>query len=159
MTKDTVFLTQEIKSAEENNVRIEYYTLDCSTQEIYMCPGDLICICNVLYDYAHIFEAFIQEAEEQGEEWRKYTYEYHLDRCRNIQEKIESVMGYSTEKAIEKCRKKQGKPMQDEDVGEDALVLLVRRMRKKQSKLNSEISEQDDFKSLNGQMELKDFIK
>lgn len=44
MTRETVDITSEIGKAEEDGVRIEYYTLDGKAPEIYMCPGDLIII-------------------------------------------------------------------------------------------------------------------
>lgn len=143
MTEDTVAITQEIKSAEESGVRIEYYTMDGPNRDIYMCPGDLMCICNVLYDYSRIFEDFIKEAKEKGEAWKEFTYGYHLNRCRKIQKKIEESLGYSTEAAIINCRKKQGRKEKDDDVGEDALTLLVRKNTGKPVKLLKEKEEQE----------------
>ena len=49
---ETIKMTSEIMDAEEQSVRIEYYALDGKKPEIFMCPGDLIIICNVLHDYA-----------------------------------------------------------------------------------------------------------
>ena len=46
--------------AEEEGIRIEYYTLDGEKPEIRMCPGDLMIICNVLHDYAQM----LREAAE-----------------------------------------------------------------------------------------------
>lgn len=173
MIEDLVMISQDIKTAEDNNIRIEYYTMNGSTKDIYMCPGDLMYICNVLYDYGRIFEAFMQEANNQGEEWKKYTYEYYLNRCKKIQKKIEESLGYSTEAAIINCRKKQGKPKQNEDVGEDALVLAIKHARKKQEQqpvkkttepervvktLKKNENKTDDT-GIAGQIELEDFLK
>lgn len=175
MIEELVMISQDIKTAEDNDIRIEYYTMEGSTKEISMCPGDLMYICNVLYDYGRIFEEFMQEANNQGEEWKKYTYEYYLSRCRKIQKKIESSIGYSTEAAIDKCYKKQGKSKQDEDVGEDALVLAIKHARKKQEeqikkkatepekvvktvkKNEKKIDNVDN--GIAGQIELEDFLK
>lgn len=101
MTKETVNITSEIEKAEEDGIRIEYYTLDGKTPEIYMCPGDLIIICNVLYDYAKMLE----EAAELSIGYEQGQYLYHIKRCGGIRGKIETAMGYSTEQAIETCIK------------------------------------------------------
>ena len=173
MIEESVMISQDIKTAEDNNIRIEYYTMNGSTKDIYMCPGYLMYICNVLYDYGRIFEAFMQEANNQGEEWKKYTYGYYLNRCRKIQEKIESSIGYSTEAAIDKCREKQGKSKQDDDVGEDALVLALKHARKRQeqqpakkttepektAKTVKKNEKKTDDTGIAGQIELEDFLK
>ena len=169
MIEELVMISQDIKTAEDNNIRIEYYTMEGSTKEISMCPGDLMYICNVLYDYGRIFEAFMQEANNQGEEWKKYTYGYYLSRCRKIQEKIESSIGYSKEAAIDKCREKQRKSKRDEDVGEDALVLAIKHARKKQEqrpankttepeKTVKKNEKKTDDTGITGQIELEDFL-
>lgn len=51
MTEETIRITDEVRKSEEDSVRIKYYTLDGNRPEIYMCPGDLIVICNVLHGY------------------------------------------------------------------------------------------------------------
>lgn len=115
-----------------------------------------MCICNVLYDYSSIFEDFIQEAREKGEAWKEFTYGYHLNRCRKIQKKIEESMGYSTEAAIINCRKKQGRKEKNDDVGEDALTLLVKKnIKEKKEKEHSEQSKKGKKStSIEGQMEM-----
>ena len=168
--EDSVRISHEINTAEENNVKIEYYTMDGSTKEISMCPGDLMYVCNVLYDYGRIFEFFMQESREQGEEWKNFIYGQHLERCRKIQREIESAMGYSTEEAIEKCRKKNRYSKQEEDVGEDAMVLLVKHMRQKKEQQEKKKAEKEKTKETKkrvgktgdggivGQMELGDLF-
>lgn len=135
MTKETVDITNEIGKAEEDGVRIEYYTLDGKTPEIYMCPGDLIIICNVLYDYAKM----LGEAAEISIGYEQGQYSYHIKRCERIRKKIETEMGYSTEQAIETCIKKhkylgQEDLGQENDIGEDALVLAMRQRKQKKTK-------------------------
>ena len=41
MIQETAQITEEIRKAEEEKVRIESYTLDGQKPELYMCPGDL----------------------------------------------------------------------------------------------------------------------
>lgn len=126
---ETIKMTSEIMDAEEQSVRIEYYTLDGKKPEIFMCPGDLIIICNVLHDYA----ALLSEISEDDlkDNLTKFQYSYHMNRCKKIQMRIEEALGYSTEKALVKCRKKQARENTD-DIAEDALVLAAGRRKRKQ---------------------------
>ena len=163
MTAETLQISMDIKNhEEESGVRIEYYTLDGQQPEIYMCPGDLYIICNVMHDYASLLETLIPEKE--GIE--KATYGYHAGRCRKIQQKIESAMNYNVEQAIKKCRKKQGKKADDDDVGEDAMVLAIRRRKKKKEsqnqKGNSELKAEKKTKhsgEIEGQINFTSFLK
>ena len=75
MTDETIRITDEVRKSEEDSLRIEYYTLDGRRPEIYMCPGDLIVICNVLHDYAAAMEVF--SSEDPG--WDQALFEYHAD--------------------------------------------------------------------------------
>lgn len=64
---------------------------------------------------------------------------YHIKRCERIRKKIEMEMGYSTEQAIETCIKKhkylgQEDLGQENDIGEDALVLAMRQRKQKKTK-------------------------
>ena len=126
---ETIKMTSENMDAEEQSVRIEYYTLDGKKPEIFMCPGDLIIICNVLHDYA----ALLSEISEDDlkDNLTKFQYSYHMNRCKKIQMRIEEALGYSTEKALVKCRKKQARENTD-DIAEDALVLAAGRRKRKQ---------------------------
>ncbi len=126
---ETIKMTSEIMDAEEQSVRIEYYALDGKKPEIFMCPGDLIIICNVLHDYA----ALLSEISEDDlkDNLTKFQYSYHMNRCKKIQMRIEEALGYSTEKALVKCRKKQARENTD-DIAEDALVLAAGRRKRKQ---------------------------
>ena len=132
MTRETVQITEDIKEAEENGIPIEYYTLDGKKPILHMSPGNLMIICNVLHDYTHMLD----EAAEANIGYVQASYIYHANRCRKIQAKIESQMGYSTEAAIAKCQKKhkyygQEPFVRGGDVGEDALVLAMKQRHKK----------------------------
>lgn len=131
MTEETLQMSMDIKKQEENGIRIEYYMLDGRRPEINMCPGDLVIICNVMHDYATLLESLVPEKEG----YEQAMYEYHAGRCRKIQHKIEDAMNYSVEQAIAKCQKKKGKK-NDDDIGEDAMVLAARMRRKKPEKAN-----------------------
>ena len=74
---------------------------------------------------------------------------HHANRCRKIQVKIESQMGYSTEAAIEKCKKKhkyigQEPLFKGSDVGEDAVILAMRQRHHQKSKENKRRKEFED---------------
>lgn len=128
-------ITGEIEKAEEEGIQIKYYTLDGQKPEIFMCPGDLMIICNVLHDYAQMLReaAEISVGYEQG-----LLYRCHVQRCEKIRHKIETAMGYSTEEAVEKCHKKKKYIGEDpfakeSDVGGDALILAMKQRRQKKA--------------------------
>lgn len=159
MTDETIRITDEVRKSEDDRVRIEYYTLDGRRPEIYMCPGDLIVICNVLHDYASAMEVFAEE--DPG--WDQAMLEYHAQRCRKIQKQIETAMGYNVEAAVEKCRKNMNRKRKDDDVGEDAFVLAVRaRGRQTEIELPSRPEPGKTEKKssdLDGQMDIRDFLQ
>lgn len=132
MTEQTLQITEEIKQAEENSVKIEYYTLDGKRPVISMCPGDLIIMCNVLNDYASALDVFSEE--KTG--YEQAVYKYQAGRCRKIQKKLEESLGYDVQKSIEKCAKKKGK--KNNDIGEDALVLAIRTRKEKSQHLDNQ---------------------
>ncbi len=108
---------------EANDVEIQYYNLKGETPILHMCPGDLYVICNVLHDYVSLLKEFMECVEEE-KEYTHAFYGYHATRCKKIQEKIEVALSYSTEEAIRKCRKKRKR---EDDVGEDALVIIAKK--------------------------------
>lgn len=134
MTEETIDITGEIMKAEEEGIRIEYYTLDGEKPEIRMCPGDLMIICNVLHDYAQM----LREAAEISIGYEQGLYLCHVERCEKIRHKIETAMEYSTEAVVEKCHKKKKYFGEDpfakqSDVGEDALILAMKQRRQKRA--------------------------
>lgn len=113
----------------EKNVDVEYYNLSAQELHFKICPGDLQIVCNVLYDYCNMLSEMLTDPPEGVDgntiEIWKARYEYYLERVRKIREKIETGIGYSTEKAIEKCNKR--KPKKDDDIGEDAIVMAMKK--------------------------------
>ena len=86
------------------------------------------------------------------------NYAIYADRLKRIQTKIEDVLGYSTAKAIEKCRKKAFKNKDNGDIGEDALILASKsRATKKNDK--GEKTEEKSIKKESEQISLFDFMK
>lgn len=89
------------------------------------CPGDIYKIVNMLMDYARLLEMAVEQWGLQG--FHRATYELHAEKCRQIAQKYAQGIGYDYEKAMEKCRNWQGKKRRDDGVGEDALVLALRK--------------------------------
>lgn len=129
------------------DVDIEYYNLSGQELHFKICPGDLQIVCNVLFDYCNMLSEMLADPPDGVDEntiqlWRA-RYGYYLGRIQKIRGKIETGIGYSTEKAIEKCNKRKLK--KDDDIGEDALVMamksrLSKKKEDKDAKLQEEIS-------------------
>lgn len=126
-------ITEDLPKSEQEDIRIRYYTLKGEIPELHMCPGDLVVICNVLYDYSQL----LKEAEpHQTSEYERMIYQMHRERCEKILKYLEHELKYSTEKAIIKCRKKNKKT--DTGIGEDAMVLAIEGRRKQLQSKNEE---------------------
>lgn len=59
------------------------------------------------------------------EGFHQATHELHAEQCRTIAQKYSKGIGYDYEKAVARCRKRKEK--RDDGVGEDALVLALRK--------------------------------
>lgn len=117
-------------------IDVEYYNLKGEELHMLLPPGDLIKICNVLHDYTNLLGTYIEEYKDDIDKAVTVAnYAIYADRLKRIQTKIEDVLGYSTAKAIEKCRKKAFKNKDNGDIGEDALILASKsRATKKNDK-------------------------
>lgn len=126
-------VTQEIEAAEKQGIPIRFYKLENrSYQVIDTCEGDLFVIINALTDYAEIIMEAVRLSDDRG--YREAFYKVHADRCRKISQSLQKKIGYDREAAIEKCNKKHRYLGQDSnengnDIGEDALVLALKRRR------------------------------
>lgn len=154
----------EIETLNEiaGQVDVEYYNLKGEELHLKLPPGDLIKICNVLHDYVDLLRYY--EAEYENDISRAVSvmvYGVYADRLKKIQEKIESSLGYSTEQAIKKCRKKALKKSRDKDIGEDALVLASRARATNQKKEQEQEKEvmKVEKKIETNQMNLFDLLK
>lgn len=83
------------------------------------CPyGDIVLIIAMLRDYVKCLDEVIGD---------DITYKaYYRKRFMKMAERLSEQIGYSYDKAVEKCRKKKEKEKKD-DIGEDAIVLAVTR--------------------------------
>lgn len=140
-------------------IDVEYYNLKGEELHMLLPPGDLIKICNVLHDYTNLLGTYIEEYKDDIDKAVTVAnYAIYADRLKRIQTKIEDVLGYSTAKAIEKCRKKAFKNKDNGDIGEDALILASKsRATKKNDK--GEKTEEKSIKKESEQISLFDFMK
>lgn len=140
-------------------IDVEYYNLKGEELHMLLPPGDLIKICNVLHDYTDLLGTYIEEYKDDIDKAVTVAnYAIYADRLKRIQTKIEDVLGYSTAKAIEKCRKKALKNKDNGDIGEDALILASKsRATKKNDK--EEKTEEKTIKKESEQISLFDFMK
>lgn len=140
-------------------IDVEYYNLKGEELHMLLPPGDLIKICNVLHDYTDLLGTYIEEYKDDIDKAVTVAnYAIYADRLKRIQTKIEDVLGYSTAKAIEKCRKKAFKNKDNGDIGEDALILASKsRATKKNDK--EEKTEEKSIKKESEQISLFDFMK
>lgn len=126
-------VTEQIEQAERGNIPIRFYNMKAGCyQGIHSCEGDVIVICNAMADYADLLMEYIRQSDYEG--YQKAFYEIHAERCRKISLKLQEQIGYDRDAAIEKCRAKrkyygQGSEDDNNDVGEDAMVLAVRKSR------------------------------
>lgn len=128
-------VTDRVEEAERGNLPIRFYNLQSGCyQGIHSCEGDVIIICNAMADYADILMEFIEQSDYDG--YSKALYEVHAKRCRKISETIQTQIGYNREKAIERCKIKkryygQGGDEADNGIGEEALVMMVKKSRER----------------------------
>lgn len=130
-------VAEEIEQAEKGNIPIRFYNLKSRCyQGLHASEGDVILIINAMADYADILMEFVRQTEAEG--LFKAYYEHHAERCRKISEKLQVQVGYDRDSEIERCRAKRKRKEADDDVGEEALVMMVRRGREKKKGENHE---------------------
>lgn len=126
MVREAVEITGEVVQDETAGVPVRYYHLERNKFDcVQSCQGDLIVICNALTDYAGLLSEYLKEEGGRMDACGRMQYELHIRRCLKIGKLISEQIGYDREAAIEKCRKKNRR--KEEDAGEDAMVLAVRR--------------------------------
>ena len=115
-----------------------------------MCRyGDVVKIVNALRDYAKLLETVCDEWELGG--FHRAIYEYQAEKLRQIADKLQRGIGYDYDAAVRKCQKLRGKRPRNADVGEEAMVLAVKRgFEQAQAKANKPSSPgQNDDKEVN----------
>lgn len=87
--------------------------------------GDIVKIVNALRDYSRLLEMVCDEWRLEG--FHRATYEYQAGKNREIADALQAGIGYDYDAAMAKCRKNKGKKKHDDGVGEDALVLALKK--------------------------------
>lgn len=119
------------------------------THEVKTCYGDVVKIVNALRDYAKLLETVCDEWDLGG--FHRATYEYQAEKLRQIADKLQRGIGYDYDDAVRKCQKLRRKKLRNADVGEEAMVLAVKRgFEQAQAKANKPSSPgQNDDKEVN----------
>ena len=119
------------------------------THEVKTCYGDVVKIVNALRNYARLLETVCDEWELGG--FHRAIYEYQAEKLRQIADKFQRGIGYDYDAAVRKCQKLRRKKPRNADVGEEAMVLAVKRgFEQAQAKANKPSSPgQNDDKEVN----------
>ena len=136
--QDLQWITPEKQLALALPITIEYIHADQTTftpKVVSVCYGDLVLTANAMFDYADILDnhrAQCIDKDAQPVEW--FQREYYANRFRQIGTSIADQLGYDRLLALEKCKNWAD---DNDDVGEDAMVLAVK-AAKKQAEVNDE---------------------
>lgn len=96
--------------------------------------GDIVLIIGLLMDYVRILDEF------KGDDVQ-YTA-YYRKKFLKIAERLEEQIGYDYEQAVKNCRKKEEKV--SSDVGEEAMVLMLRRAAKEKKEKKEKKEEKEE---------------
>lgn len=116
----------EVEEYLKRELTLSYVDLDGS-HELQTCYGDILKTINALMDYTRMLDLVCEQWHLTG--FHKAIYEYQAGKLREIAEKFQTAIGYDYAAAVEKCRKKRAKKQRSDDVGEEALALIVRRQQ------------------------------
>lgn len=97
-----------------------------SHYEVTASYGDIVLIVSMLRDYVR----GLDEIKGGDIQWQVYYREKFLQ----IANKFQAQIGYDYDKAVENCRKKARKQTKGDDIGEDALILALKKQQSKGAK-------------------------
>ena len=112
---------EDIKEDADKKVEVEHcinikkscdFKVSCSYRDIVF----VICI---LKEYLKLIE------EREG-----FTWEYYREQFSKLANRLSEQIEYDYDVQMEKCLKKMGKKERNDDVGEDAMALAVKRGKK-----------------------------
>ena len=109
---------------EERMKRFWHYmeTKGMNEQWIETCVGELRIVIEALADY---YDIACRSAETMEVGYPRAVLEERLKRIKCIQTNLEEATGYNRDKQIEICKKP--KRVRNDDIGEDALVIALRK--------------------------------
>lgn len=145
MVRDSVQILEEVTEDELYRVPVRYYHVDRGQEQtIESCQGDLITICNALFDYADMLNDYLISDSNKLNHCGIIRYETMRDKCWSISKKLQAKIGYDRDAAIEKCRKKALRnSTSDLGVGEDALILSARKAAAEKAKADEKATKKD----------------
>lgn len=100
------------------------YVVSCSY-------GDIVLIICMLHDYIKMLD------EIKGEDDINWTA-YYRKKFQDMADRLADQIEYDYDAAVEKCQKKWEKREKDSDIGEDALVMAIKRSAGKAKGQNKE---------------------
>ena len=110
--------------------------------EVTCSYGDIVLIISMLRDYVK----GLDEVKQGNIDWEVYYRNKFLKMADRLSEQI----GYDYDKALEKCLKKAEKVAKDDDIGEEALVLALKKGAAKKKEEKKDDSQDKDQKDLRG---------
>lgn len=116
---------KKLSKEEEKQVMIEKaINLRLMCDYVVSCSyGDIVLIICMLHDYVKTLDGI------RGDDIQYQAY--YRKKFVDMADRLASQIGYDYEKQMEKCRKKLKAKERNDDVGEDALALLVKRQKAK----------------------------
>ncbi len=90
-----------------------------SHYEVTASYGDIVLLISMCRDYVKALD----EVRGDSIDWQAY----YRNKFLGIADRLQEQIGYDYDAAVEKCRKKADKRESNSDVGEDALLLALKR--------------------------------
>jgi len=130
-----ITLFDYLESLEGNNKEIEVKgainpKVSLKEIEVRLSYGDLTLIVAMIRDYVK----GLDEVKQEDIQWQAY----YRNKFWDMAEKISDQIGYDYDEAIKKCLKKAEK---ESDVGEDALILALKKQKAKKKDKPNECKE------------------
>lgn len=108
--------------------------------EVTCSYGDVVLIISMLRDYVR----GLDEIKKGSLDWEAY----YRNKFMKMADRLSEQIGYDYDKALEKCFKKAEKAAKDDDIGEEALILALKKgnAKKKEAENDSRDKDQKDIR-------------
>ena len=117
---------------------INLKTHPISYHDVSLAYGDLVLIVAMLRDYVRTLD------ELRGDDIQYQTY--YRNKFMRIAQRIEEQTGYSYDAAVKKCNKKE----KDSDIGEDAMLLMLKKQAKQKKAEEKCLNSSEDLSQSKG---------
>ena len=147
-------------SFNEDSAIIHYYATGAGQWGkplgVYLAPGDLYKICNAFHDYEGILRNMTEIIPEDERTGSVLMWGVYADQLNKIRGKIEKALGYNVEEAHRKCIvHRSKKPAKDDGIGEEAMVMAIRKARDEAAAKERKILEEEQSKKSEKKKKLK----